>query len=176
MDQREGTDLPSVPPQNGGVTPPAPSLRKISRSQQTTADGLHRTTVVADLASHWDRLKARLIDGALPLCGLFLMELAGGEGLFAVLGILIIVALFVYQIYLLSTTGQTIGKRSVNIRVVKADTGEIGGFSTNVLMREGVNTLLAIIPFYSLVDILFIFRDDRRCIHDHLAGTRVVNA
>jgi hypothetical protein len=31
-------------------------------------------------------------------------------------------------------------------------------------------------PIYSIVDVLFIFRDDRRCIHDHIAGTRVVVA
>jgi uncharacterized RDD family membrane protein YckC len=29
-------------------------------------------------------------------------------------------------------------------------------------------------PFYSLADILCIFREDRRCLHDHIAGTKVV--
>jgi hypothetical protein len=27
--------------------------------------------------------------------------------------------------------------------------------------------------FASLVDVLFIFRDDRRCVHDLIAGTQV---
>ena len=31
-------------------------------------------------------------------------------------------------------------------------------------------------PLVGLIGILFIFRDDRRCLHDHLAGTRVVQA
>jgi hypothetical protein len=39
-----------------------------------------------------------------------------------------------------------------------------------------VNGLIALIPFYGLVDILFIFRGDRRCIHDWMARTKVVPA
>ena len=54
------------------------------------------------------------------------------------------------------------------------DTGENGGFVPNVLLRFIVNGLLWIIPLYGLVDILFIFRGDRRCIHDMIAGTQVV--
>jgi uncharacterized RDD family membrane protein YckC len=41
-------------------------------------------------------------------------------------------------------------------------------------MRAWVNFLLGVIPFYWLVDVLFIFRDDQRCIHDLIASTRVV--
>ena len=47
---------------------------------------------------------------------------------------------------------------------------------TNVLLRLIVNGLLGLIPLYGLVDILFIFRSDRRCIHDMLAGAQVVEA
>jgi len=39
-----------------------------------------------------------------------------------------------------------------------------------------VNGLLGLIPLYGLVDILFIFRSDRRCIHDMIAGTQIVEA
>ena len=49
-----------------------------------------------------------------------------------------------------------------------------GGFVSNVLLRVIVNTVLSLIPFYTLVDILLIFREDRRCIHDMIAGTKVV--
>jgi len=89
----------------------------------------------------------------------------------AFLGMLAFIA---YQVYLLTTAGQTIGKRAMNIKIVKCDTGENGGFITNALLREIVNSIIAIVPFYSLVDILFIFRDDQRCIHDFIAGTQVV--
>ena len=33
---------------------------------------------------------------------------------------------------------------------------------------------ISLVPFYRLVDILFIFREDRRCLHDLIAGTQVV--
>jgi uncharacterized RDD family membrane protein YckC len=56
------------------------------------------------------------------------------------------------------------------------DTDKNGGFGPNVLMRVILNGILGFIPFYSLVDVLFIFRDDRRCIHDLIAGTKVVEA
>ena len=52
--------------------------------------------------------------------------------------------------------------------------GTNGGFVPNVLMRSFLNSLIGMVPFYSLVDVLFIFRDDQRCIHDMIAGTKVV--
>jgi uncharacterized RDD family membrane protein YckC len=98
----------------------------------------------------------------------------GGEtvsGVFIVVAILIV---FVYQMVLLIKDRQTLGKKALRIRIVKMDTGENGGFVPNVLLRLIVNGLLGIIPLYGLVDILFIFRGDRPCIHDMIAGTQVV--
>jgi uncharacterized RDD family membrane protein YckC len=38
-----------------------------------------------------------------------------------------------------------------------------------------VNSALAqFIPLYGLIDVLLIFGSERRCIHDYLAGTKVV--
>jgi uncharacterized RDD family membrane protein YckC len=86
----------------------------------------------------------------------------------------------IIQLVLLTTQGQTIGKRIVSVRIVCNDTGENPGFLKAVLLRAIVNGLIAAIPgvgaFYSLVDILFIFGNERRCIHDMIAGTRVVEA
>jgi uncharacterized RDD family membrane protein YckC len=49
-----------------------------------------------------------------------------------------------------------------------------------VLLRAILGGIIGAIPYlggiYGLVDALFIFRDDRRCVHDHIAGTRVVKA
>ena len=45
-------------------------------------------------------------------------------------------------------------------------------------MRGFVPGVLGAIPYigwaFTMVDICFIFRDDHRCVHDLMAGTRVV--
>ena len=54
------------------------------------------------------------------------------------------------------------------------------GFVKVILLRIFVNGLIGMVPivgfFYSLVDIVFIFREDQRCLHDLIAGTKVVKA
>lgn len=136
--------------------------------------------VAGQLADRGTRLGARFIDGllAVPLFVIWIIIAStsnseAGEIIGLVIFVLGIIGLVAYQWWLLSTEGQTIGKRMVNIRVVCLN-GTNGGFVTNVLMREILNGLIGIIPFYSLVDVLFIFSDERRCIHDHIAGTRVI--
>jgi uncharacterized RDD family membrane protein YckC len=78
------------------------------------------------------------------------------------------------QAYLLTVDGQTIGKRITGLRVVQVASGNNGGFVTNVLMRGVLTNVLNITGIYALVDALFIFREDRRCLHDLIAGTQVV--
>jgi uncharacterized RDD family membrane protein YckC len=63
-----------------------------------------------------------------------------------------------FQGYLLTTTGQSLGKKLIGIKIVKHSTGENGGFVTNVLVRFTVNYIIAsLVPFYGLIDVLFIF-------------------
>lgn len=38
-------------------------------------------------------------------------------------------------------------------------------------LRNFINGLIAIIPFYALVDLLFIFGESRQCLHDRIADT-----
>ncbi|MDB4979120.1 MAG: hypothetical protein JWM56_1306 [Candidatus Peribacteria bacterium] len=144
-------------------------------------------------ASPGTRLLARLLDGLVyAVAGIFLAFLLAkfstpaaaratataaspmltSVGMAIVLCVLIIV---IYQVYLLSSAGQTLGKKWMNIKIVREDTGLNGGFYTNVFLRAIVNGLLSVIPFYKLVDMLCIFREDHRCIHDMIAGTVVVN-
>ena len=82
--------------------------------------------------------------------------------------------------YLLATAGQTIGKRLVGTRIVNVSDERIPKFLTLVGARYGSTWLIGLIPgvgnLYGFVDALFVFRNDRRCLHDWIAGTKVINA
>lgn len=90
------------------------------------------------------------------------------------LGMLLLVGLSIYNLVLLTTQGQTIGKKMLRIRISNYLDDGNPGFIKAVLLRIFVNGLLGFIPFYGIVDVCFIFGDERRCIHDLIAGTRVV--
>ena len=156
--------------------------------------------VTADqLAGRGTRLVAKIIDSV--IMGVMWIPFMLGGGIAAVMGSgmeegadptgmvaallgsmsisgLLTLVLVAVQIWLLVKDGQTIGKKLTKIRIVKVDTGQNGGFVPNVLMRAVVHALINSITsgLYGLVDVLFIFRDDRRCAHDLIAGTTVVRA
>ena len=77
---------------------------------------------------------------------------------------------------LIATQGQSIGKKLCGIRIVD-DLGNPPGFFRGVIIRNWIRNFLgSFIPFFSLIDTLFIFSDPPRCVHDRMAGTFVVNA
>jgi uncharacterized RDD family membrane protein YckC len=82
--------------------------------------------------------------------------------------------------YLLAQRGQTIGKRLVGIRIVNVGDGAQTSIARIVGLRILPIQLVTLVPkvgiFAALVDAVIIFRKDRRCVHDHLAGTMVVKA
>ena len=143
------------------------------------------------LASRWSRLGASIIDGVLmvvvvmPLAfflGAFeAIEQSGemGIGPTIALGIASIGAFFLFNGYLLSTNGQTVGKKLMNIKIVDLN-GNNMPFGRLIGMRYIPVWIVSYIPivgsFTSLIDALFIFRADKRCVHDLIAGTQVVNA
>jgi len=85
------------------------------------------------------------------------------------LGILIVIQ----GIYIVRD-GQTIGKKIMKIRIVDYVDGSIPGWPRILGMRYVLNMALRQIPFYFLVDAVLIFGEEQRCIHDHLAGTKVI--
>ena len=104
-----------------------------------------------------------------------------GLAVMVVLAGLALLVIFIIQMVLLATRGQTIGKIIMKIRIVDAQTGAHPGWARLILLRTIVNgiiiSVLNILPgaggAYFLVDSLFIFREDHRTIHDLIAGTRV---
>jgi uncharacterized RDD family membrane protein YckC len=169
----DSNDNPYAPP---GSAPPAPP-----------PDADPRQPV---LATRWQRFAATLVDNlvtaavAIPL--FIFMNLLGNTDhpdqdsfLLTVIQVLVgIVAYMVLNGWLLATRAQTIGKRLLGTRIVTLD-GRPASLDVIVLRRLAPLWVLSAIPVVSafgLVDVLFIFREDHRCIHDHLAGTMVVRA
>jgi uncharacterized RDD family membrane protein YckC len=95
--------------------------------------------------------------------------------IFSVLMVLFFLVIGIMQIYFLVVRGQTIGKIIKKIKIVKKSDDSNGGFKTNVLFRAILNNILCNIPFYWFIDVLMIFNKDNECIHDTIAGTKVVN-
>ncbi len=131
-------------------------------------------------ASRGTRLAAVLLDMVLAAPLVFIAQEWGYAntstvdpvGATALIGFLILQNV---QVYLVASSGQTIGKRVMRIRVVDARTGEHTGWFRVVVLRVYANRILvaATLLLYGLVDALFIFRGDRRTVHDRLARTRV---
>jgi uncharacterized RDD family membrane protein YckC len=84
------------------------------------------------------------------------------------LGLLGFVAVMVYQVVLLVRTGQTLAKRWLRIKVVALDGGK------PALRAHVVRGL--VLGMLGPISAAFIFRADRRCLHDLAAETRVVVA
>ncbi len=81
--------------------------------------------------------------------------------------------------YFLAEYGQTVGKRVLGIKIVTME-GRKPKLATILIRRELLMDLVSVIPgvgpIIHLLGILLIFRLERRCLHDYIAGTRVVQA
>ena len=143
------------------------------------------------LAGRGQRLAAAILDGvigivcAIPIMVLFGMfdYLKAGRPLpftltlaSTVSGIVLFV---VVHGYLLKTHGQTVGKKLIGVRIVDLD-NQLPRFGKLIGLRYLPIWAVTVIPVIGqilpLIDALFIFRKDRRCLHDLIAGTRVVRA
>lgn len=141
------------------------------------------------LASRWQRLGAALLDSIIGLAyGLPIMWALGvfdyiGRGqrepvsLAIGTGIVSFAMFVLVHGYFIRKTGQTLGKKLVGIRIAALDS-HVAAFGKIVWVRYLPIWVVSMIPalgsILPLIDVLFIFRADRRCVHDLIAGTRVV--
>ena len=143
------------------------------------------------LAGRFARLVGSIIDGVLTATvvlpamfyfGYFDRAMANNASLaeqatWPLLGFATYLAL---NAYLLATSGQTIGKRVVGVRIVSVEDGKILPLSRLIMLRVLPFSILGQVPLLGpiagLVNVLFIFGPARRCLHDYLAGTRVILA
>lgn len=140
-------------------------------------------------SSRLTRLGAVLLDSAVIVVPAILVAIvvpawkvgggtSSGFGIaMAVFG-LFIICFAIYQLTMLYRHGQTLGKKILGIKIVRSD-GSRAGLGRMLLLRYFVPGLIGAIPYigilFSLVDPLFIFGDEKRCVHDLLADTIVVD-
>lgn len=141
------------------------------------------------LASRWARLGASLLDTiilmiilvpALFLQGFYEKVFDGIEPSMMdsiIAGLLGIVIFFVINLNFIMKSGQTIGKKIVGIKMVDINNDEVN-LTKNIIPRYAVYFLPAQIPLvgsvFSLINILFIFGAEKRCVHDFAGRTKVV--
>ena len=140
-----------------------------------------------ELATRGERFGAALIDG---LCfgGIGIIAAlvvpsmkSGGAALNVVLIVvgLAFIAVLAINLYLLYTSAASIGKRAMKIRIARTD-GTQPTLSRIIFIRGLPQWLVGAIPYLgnllSLVDVLFIFSQERRCVHDRIADTVVIKA
>lgn len=161
---------------------------------------------VVDDASAWDaydlenrkagrgkRLGAALLDGVVSLIWLAPVIWAGYMALdvrkgikpagpmvaLMLLGLALMITIIVVNCLMLHRSGQTIGKRAVDIAVVRTDGSRIG-LGRYIFLRVVPVLILGMIPFVgkaiNLIDPMMIFGKDKRCLHDLIADTIVVDA
>ena len=144
-----------------------------------------------ELAGRGMRLAAAIIDALILLVIMIPLMVMGGyfrgfmtgeqpgmatQLMWAALGFVIFVLV---QGYPLSQSGQTWGKKALKMKIVDLD-GRQPSFATLIAKRylpvQAISAVPVVGGLFGLVNVLFIFREDRRCIHDLIAGTRVVVA
>ena len=144
-----------------------------------------------ELAGRGLRLGGAIIDGLILLIILIPLMVVGGyfsgmmsgvqpdaatKAMWGVLGFIIFVLV---QGYPLSQSAQTWGKKLLKMKIVHLD-GSQPSFGTLLGKRYLPVQAIGLVPYlgglFGLVNVLFIFGEERRCIHDLIAGTRVVMA
>jgi uncharacterized RDD family membrane protein YckC len=142
-----------------------------------------------ELASRWARLWGSLIDTVIMLVVLipvmfvtgFMAALQSGTDpsfLFTIFMFLISVCVFLaFNFKLLKNNGQTIGKKVMGTKIVGLN-NEKALMEDHILKRYLTYFVPGQIPIigtlFSLVNILFIFGAEKRCIHDLAGKTKVV--
>lgn len=148
----------------------------------------------AQLASRGDRFVGAFIDGLISLAvnvplgfGLGVILALFGidtEGSLVGAGILLFASFIIgfgsfllVNGYFLSTRGQTLGKMVVGTQIV-SDDNQLVPIVPLVLKRYLWLWVLSLYPVLGgiagLVNALLIFRSNKKCLHDDIAGTKVI--
>jgi uncharacterized RDD family membrane protein YckC len=175
----------AVPPQQGAQPPMPPAQPYPSAPPISEAYGAPQAP--GALADRWRRLVAAILDSLIigVIAWLFIVPVLGGDAMtnngiaerFASNGIIGVVAIIYFGLQH-GKWGQSIGKRALGIRVVRAaDSGPIGyGAAFGRVIFAHVFSILTF-NIGALVDVAFVLWDSRKqALHDKVVKTVVVNA
>ncbi len=161
----------------------APPEANLDASSDTTSTKL-------PLADKSDRLAAFVIDAVIGIALSFpflyftgFWEKSRELTLMPMESVSIVLFSFVLYLvihgYFLAKSGQTIGKKLLKIKIVDIETDEILPLWKVYCFRFLPQNLVMQLPLIGMIvglaDVLFIFRENRRCLHDYVARTRVVS-
>ena len=145
---------------------------------QRLREGAIRTSGLA-YATFGKRFGAKFLDGLLMYALQFGLNLGLASfgnvdepgGLFLIPFLLVNLVLpFAYPIFFLGKWGQTLGKMAVKIKVVTPEGQKIGyGRATGRVLSEIVTGLT-----FGIGYLMVLWDDEKRALHDRMAGTRVV--
>ena len=141
------------------------------------------------LATRMQRMYAAVLDDSialltlLPLFSYYDLPSKFEAGLNIPFEIIVNLNLFAFVMfllvhgYLLYNYGQTLGKRVMGIAIATMDF-QVPEFNRLIALRYVPFRIAGLIPGFNLipiVDVLYIFRQDKRCLHDLLARTQVIS-
>ncbi|HYO52053.1 RDD family protein [Archangium sp.] len=139
-----------------------------------------------ELAERGSRLLASMVDQFLFLGPWFMVGVvssiatgsaSGSDGKGALIGaglLLLTLGLMGVQLFLVARNGQSIGKRMLGIKVIRTDGSPVSLGRILFLRNLIPGAIGSLCGLFGLVDALFIFKEDRCCLHDKMADTLVV--
>jgi uncharacterized RDD family membrane protein YckC len=161
------SDNPYESPLVGGVSAMSPGIQLANRSTRLVAaiiDGFVMMVIVIPLV--------------FILVAVTRIDMSGvvGQLVGTLLGIGVFLAV---NGSLLASNGQTVGKRAMGIKIARTD-GEKATFDRIVGYRLLPIWIISMVPLIggliALINVLFIFRESRKCLHDDIADTIVILA
>lgn len=135
------------------------------------------------LASRLSRLFAIILDSLLAMALLAALVIpmtkfsSAGEEAIAAIAMISVVPFMVLQFVLIWKRSQTLGKIIMKIRIDEYGSNRRAGPLKAIVLRSIVAGAISSIPIvgllFTIINPLFIFGHERRCLHDHIAGTVV---
>ena len=188
------SDMPPPPPEfePGSSSQPPPPEPPAPSAQATGDWATTDTGHSVELAGVGSRLLARIVDiliFAVPVVVLVIATTDFDDNSDEAAGIpigstLLFLAIgLIYEVWLIAAKGQTLGKMATRIKVIRADNGELPGWSNSFnrwILPGFFGAASAFIPIVAFVSLLIylslVWGKNRQGWHDMVAKTLVVKA